>query len=102
MDIAINSPIDAIPAKASRMDGVTSNMQDTQFPGFFQRLPPVFNTELLIDALEVRFDSEWRNGEFFSDLLVLETLGQQFQDIQFPVGQRLYPVSYTHLTLPTN
>ena len=56
--------------------------------GLFDRHPTVADTEFLIDVFQVAFDGLCGDKELIGDLLVLQTLREQFQDIQFPVGQR--------------
>ena len=67
-----------------------SARDDPETVGLGNRLPAGVDIKLLVDGLQVRFNGLIGNKQFFSDLFVLQPLSQQFQNIEFTIGQRLY------------
>ena len=63
--------------------------EDTHGTSFLNRLTAFFNVELPVDVAQVCIDGCGRNEDFLCDLLRAQPLSQQFQDIEFAIGQRL-------------
>ena len=78
--------------------GLTYTSGQTYFPGLFlaQQLfrhycgiATVMDIEFLVNAFQVTFYCFGRNEKLCGNLLVLQALGEQFQDIPFTIRQLL-------------